>query len=278
MRLSLRRASVSWALGGVVAVAGLTFSLVAFGDTPNYPECTKQVSKQEQEAAKGAHQAAKGFAERNEWDKAVRYWRDAYDFDCNAHPLLINIGNAYEKLGDLPAAIVTFETYLKRQGYDTEVADRVHAMKDKLAPKPSVTASAAPPPSVTASASAPPPPPDGPRPFGFTPLGVTIGGAVLAVVGAILVPVGVSDIAEANKFCLPDANGVAVCDTREHQEQGVRGNILGAVGGASLGVGVAAVAGGLVWHFAFNKPKAGPPKAQVVPTFGPGSVGVAGRF
>src|SRR5262245_26503690 len=88
----------AFVVAAVCGAVGLALSAgPALGELPKYPECTRQATKQETDAAKGAHTAAKGFFDKQDYDRAIRSWRDAYDFDCNAHPLLINIANAYEK-------------------------------------------------------------------------------------------------------------------------------------------------------------------------------------
>ena len=53
----------------------------------------------------GAHKAAIQFYERADYDRAIRYWNDAYEFDCTAHGVLINIASAYERKGDRAAAV-----------------------------------------------------------------------------------------------------------------------------------------------------------------------------
>ncbi|HVY45832.1 MAG TPA: hypothetical protein VHB21_08135, partial [Minicystis sp.] len=91
-----------------VVLASLAFALAAGAaraeGAADYPPCNKpKPSQADLDAAKGAHKAATEFNERGEYDKAIQYWRDAYNFDCTAHALLINIANAYEKKGDKAA-------------------------------------------------------------------------------------------------------------------------------------------------------------------------------
>ena len=47
-----------------------------------------KASAADQEGAKGAHKAASQFYDRGDYEKAIRYWTDAYGFDCNAHGVL----------------------------------------------------------------------------------------------------------------------------------------------------------------------------------------------
>ncbi|MFO0755152.1 MAG: hypothetical protein U0359_01570 [Byssovorax sp.] len=279
--------------GAAIALsAGLAF---ATDPVSPYPVCTRKTSPADQEGAKGAHKAASQFYDRGDYEKAIRYWTDAYTFDCNAHPVLINIANAYEKKGDKASAIVALETYLKRAGADATIEEKVKNLKASLQPTPTVTsspsASTAPSgngvttaaPSASAAPSATPPDaPVGPRPFGITPLLVAGGGGVLAVVGAILLPVGLGNISGAEELCPGRVN----CST-EAADKGNLGRTQAAAGGALLGIGLAAAAGGLAWQLIANKPKplpasSVPPKASitVTPTTGPQGSGliVSGTF
>jgi tetratricopeptide (TPR) repeat protein len=255
---------------------------LAFATDPvsPYPVCNRKTSAADQEGAKGAHKAASQFYDRGDYEKAIRYWTDAYGFDCNAHGVLINIANAYEKKGDKASAVVALETYLKRAGSDQTIEEKVKNLRNSMQPTPTASATpsaapsasgtggALPPPSASAS-SAPPPPevPVGPRPFGVTPLIVAGGGGALALVGVILLPVGLGNVSAAEKLC-PNRD----CGTNtDAKAQGNSGRTEVGAGAALLGIGLAAAAGGLAWQFIANKPKPLPAKAgvQLTPVLGP---------
>ena len=129
-----------WRIGLGAAIA-LSASLAFATDpvVPSYPECTHKASAADTEGAKGAHKAASQFYDRGDYDKAIRYWTDAYAFDCTAHGVLINIANAYEKQGDKASAVVALETFLRRSGADPTIEEKVRNLKQSLAP-PVVTA------------------------------------------------------------------------------------------------------------------------------------------
>src|SRR3954466_850591 len=112
----------------LVMSAGLAFAQPA----GPYPECTHKPTPSDLEGAKGAHKAASQFYDRGDYDKAIRYWTDAYSFDCTAHGVLINIANAYEKKGERASAIVALETYLKRTGADPNIEEKVRNLKALL--------------------------------------------------------------------------------------------------------------------------------------------------
>ena len=252
----------TWAVALGTAVALCVSATVAVGQSPTlptYPECTKKPTPQDIEGAKGAHKAASQFYERAEYEKAIRYWNDAYLFDCTANDLLLNIANAHEKMGDRPSTVATLETYIKRTGPNPTLEQRVKNLKLAMTP-----------PAPTA------PPPAGPRPHGITPWILVGGGGALAIVGAILLPVGYGNIAGAEVGC-PDRDN---CLDPKAAQRGNTGRTQAGVGWGMLSAGVAAAGGGLVWQVLFNKPaRSGAPPAGktgvwMTPVAGPGEAGV----
>lgn len=274
-----------WRLGLCAAIA-LSGSL-AFATDPvgPYPVCNRKTSAADQEGAKGTHKAASQFYDRGDYEKAIRYWTDAYGFDCNAHPVLINIANAYEKKGDKASAIVALETYLKRAGADSTIEEKVKNLRSSMQPAPTASATPSAPPSgsvdgngvplpsaSTAPTAPPPEPPTGPRPFGVTPWIVVGGGGALAVVGAILLPIGLGNVSEAEKLC-PNRD----CGTNtDAKKQGNTGRTQVGIGAGLVGVGAAAAIGGLAWQLVANKPKplAGKTGLQLSPIVGPQGSGL----
>jgi hypothetical protein len=273
----------------VLLVAGLA---AADGPAPTYPTCAKKPTAADIQGAKGAHGAATRFYERGDYDRAIQYWRDAYSFDCTAHGVLINIANAYVKKGDKQAAIATLETYLARGGHDPTIEEKVANLRKSLkpaapTPAPSATASgtaAAPPPSGSAEPAASGAPEGGQPPVttgsrSIAPWFLVGGGVAAAIVGAILLPVGSGSVSSAEQTC-PDhqhlagtnLSGPTNCPA-DVASKGNTGRAEVTAGAVVLGVGGAAIVGGLVWQFAFNKPK--PTQGMtVLPSFGPHSAGL----
>lgn len=280
----------SWGLGAGAAVALCVTATAAVGQAPpppSYPECTKKPTPADVEGAKGAHKAASQFYERGEYEKAIRYWNDAYAFDCTANDLLLNIANAYEKLGDRASTVMTLETYLQRTGPNPTLEQRVKNLKLLMAAAPPTasaapTATAAPTPAPTASAApTAPPPPENPGPYGVKPWFVVGGGAALAIVGAILLPVGYGAIAGAEKTCPDHAN----CNDPSVASKGNTGRIEAGAGWGLLSLGIAAVGGGMVWQLLYNKPSPAAPEAPktglwLKPAAGPqgGGITLGGQF
>ena len=244
-------------LAALLHVAAITGGLLLMSSAvlaDEYPVCTRAVTPEDVEAAKGMHAAGKRYYAKGQFEQAIQSWRSAYDFDCTAHPLLINIGNAYEKLGNTAAAIEAFDSYITRSGSsaDPAVVAKRDALKQRAAaqPRPKATASTRPPPPTTAPAApAPPPaaPPPAPPPAAASsvpvgPLALWIGGGASTVLGAVLLGVGVSDYQSA----------VAGCDAQRRcppalEARGNRGRIMAPVGGVVMGLGLAAAGAGVVW-------------------------------
>ena len=109
---------------------------------------------------------------------------------------------------------------------------------------PTVVPTVTPPPTATAVATAAPSEPEGPRPFGLTPWFVVGGGGALAIVGAILIPVGAGNVSSAEATC-PPPNHVCTGSPAQNQSavsQGNSGRASGRAGGALIGVGLASAA------------------------------------
>jgi tetratricopeptide (TPR) repeat protein len=298
---------------GVSLAAG-----IALADEPNpfAAECKRTATDEDLEGAKGAHRAARQFYERGEYARAIQYWKDVFNFDCNALGTLLNIANAYEKLGDRKNAILALEAYLKRdpQADDAQkIQTRIENLRSLLSSQPTATASVGPVPTSTPTAipTAPPPPQ---KPFGVAPwVTVGVGGAAL-IAGGILTTVGYVNIdsvllplgdrandgtheaafqdeayKNAQKKNLQtcyeryDNSGTYYCWSQDSATRATQAQTMVLTGKILLGVGGAAVVGGLLWEFMANKPvqpnagkdaAAKNTKVRVTPSVGPGMSGV----
>lgn len=275
---------------GLVLVAFTALAVPALADTAqDFPACTHDPTPADLEGAAGAHKAAKAYYERGEYDKAVDRWREAYSFDCTKPAVFLNLANAYERKGDRASTVAMLELYLTRAPKDapdlatiaTRVSNLKASIKNEPPPTPSASASAAP--ATTAAPTATPAGPTGPvgeRRFGIAPWIVAGGGAALLVTGVILLPVGSGMESDAADQC-PDRGKTSGCP-QDVVDKGNSGILLQKLGGVFLGVGGAALAGGIVWQFVFNEPKAAPKAGRVTltPTLAPKHAGavVSGTF
>jgi hypothetical protein len=297
-----------------LAVASSALVLVASAQAQaGYPTCDKRPTPADIEAAKGLHKAAEQYNAKALYERAIESWRDAYNFDCSAHRLLINIGNAYEKLGKTREAIDAFDTYVSRVGpaADQTIVEKVENLRKLLGDqaKPPL------PPTGTGGGgpvhdpgrgnggggplppSPPPEPPDtggGPGPAPWILVG---GGGLLAVVGAILLPVGLGKVGEADDICGgfrdpcgdpdglggPEKSTVSLSEQQRAADLGNQGRTMVGAGGALVGLGVAAAAGGVLWYaLAPTESTPAPPQTafRLAPAAGPHAAGlsVSGLF
>ena len=233
------------------------------------------------EGARGAHKAAKEFFESGAYQRAIRSWGDAYEFDCTKPEVFRNISNAYEKLADKPSALALLELYLEREpNPDPNARTKAQNLlreieaeeEARLKAAPPATSSGPAPSSSTAPPVAPPPGSyDGPeeeRPFGVAPWIVMGAGVALAGGGIPLIIIGQGDIDGAAEVC-PDRDQ---CDNVAARDQGNQGLTLRGVGIALTATGGAAMIGGLIWQLAGNQPR--PVSATwIVPVAGDDHVG-----
>jgi len=278
---------------------------VSAGDgVPTYAACAGKPTAADEQAAKSLFTAGQVSFNEADYKTAITYWRDAFKRDCTKNALLLNLARAYELAGDKREAVAALKTYVEREPNSPDKGQmqrRIENLEAQLGgpsvppPKPQPDAGAAPPPvTVGADGGTAPLPittaaptttvgaePSGPstpsRPI--TPWIVVGAGGVATIAGVLLWTTGNSKIKDAEATC-PDRSNCADSAARDKGNSG-RSNVQ--IGGALTGVGLVAVAGGLVWQFVFNKPKAAPastPAATLTPAFGQGFSGLSmqGRF
>lgn len=280
---------------GATLVAG-----IALAQEPQNPfaiECNRTATPEEVEGARGAHQAAKQFYDRAEYARSIQYWRDVFKFDCNAIGTLINLANAYEKLNDRTNAIFALETYIARlkqadpttdvSKFEAKVQNLKQLQQAQIDAAAAAAASAAPPPS----ASTPPPPPSATtppimvKPYGAGP-GVMIGvGAAVLVAGAIMIPVGLGKVSDAQDLCneKKPGSGNWTCPSTTLVDDADTGKNLVVLGKFASVLGGAAIVAGLSWEFVQNKPRPAEPtitsrdsgsiRIRISPAISPGMSG-----
>ncbi len=278
----------------LVFLFGTVVSVPAFAQQPSltvYPACTGNPTKTDSDAAHGAYIAGKGSFDENDYARAVDYFKDAYRRDCTKHDLLNIIARAYELKGDRAEAVNALETYLKRvppnEPGNEQIQRRIASLKAQIAAAPPMPVPIATPPvEPVPTALPPPPPPPGNPPadrvtseHGHTVgpwVMVGVGGAAV-VAGLVLIIVGQGKISDSNKNCSQiTAQGQRECQSPEAAAAASNaqssGNTLSAVGGVVGGLGLAAVAGGLIWHFTEST---GPEtRARLRPDVRPGYAGL----
>jgi tetratricopeptide (TPR) repeat protein len=253
-------------------------ALAADTKTP-FPPCTTAPTEADRKAAQGAFAAGQGSFNEADYATAITYWRDAYRRDCTAHALLLNLGRAYELKSDRSEAINSLETYLVRKP-DAPDADQIRRRIENL--KSQMTA-AAPPPTIAPLPGTSAPAPVAPTPLpsesdsgrgpGATPLILAGAGGVVAIVGTVLLLTGMKKEDDAAAKCPSRINCGSVAD------DGNSARTQEKIGGTLIGVGGAAIAGGLIWFFVSKSASGQVPnaaqRASVSPFLGPGLGGVS---
>lgn len=288
MRLSQR----CFLVVGIISMGSAAYA--AESKPTAFPPCTTTATDADRKAAQGAFAAGQGSFNEADYPTAIVYWRDAYRRDCSAHALLLNLARAYELKGDRGEAVNALETYLQRKpdAADAEqIRRRIENLKSQIAAAEKSAAPAAPLPPAAAAVPAPAPstqpvstPPPAPlAPAADTaekggrspaPLFIAGGGGILAIAGAIVFAGGASKVSEAEEAC-PERK---LCST-EVAESGNSGRNQQIAGGVMLGVGGAAIGGGLLWYF-LSSPSGGSAstplgRTKAAPAFGPGYAGIS---
>ena len=282
----------------VLAFVGTVVAVPALAQQPaSYPppcEASK-VSKADVERAHTVFLSGKQFLDESNYDKAVSYFNDAYSIDCSVHGILPIIATAYERKGDKAEAVRALEEYLNRapNAPDREhVERRIKNLNDLIARDQPPVSSAAASPSATSAASAAPSTTTAPEPVpaptpsassasaelpavgsshGAAPwIVVGIGGAA-AIAGVVLFSIGASDISSANTAC---GNTHKLCAPAV-ASKGNSGISLETVGITAGAIGLAAVAGGLIWHFVERSDTGTSGGTVVTPVVTPSYAGIA---
>jgi len=268
----------SWWLSAAVALQ--TMSASADTQSP-YPVCTKTPTKADQEAAEGAFKAGFGSYQEGDYDKAIMYWEDAYQRDCTAHALLLNLASVHEKKAQWAQAKIALEVYLERATdvpNRAQIERRIENLKAQIAAMDSTSK----PPAV----AEPPPKPDGadetkePSSEGksIVPWIVVGAGGVISIVGVVLYAGGSSKVSDAESVCGNSRKCPNTPAGRQASIDGDDGRTQMTTGAIVTGVGLAGVAGGLVWHFFFDNPSSDSsvaPRTRLQPAIGQGYTGLS---
>jgi tetratricopeptide (TPR) repeat protein len=202
-------------------------------------------------AAKEHYARGSTLFDLGRFDDAAKEFEAAYEAK-NDPALLFNIGQSYRSAGNYSKALVAYRAYLRRtpnapnrrqvESNIAELQDLVDKQKSAGARPPEGTLppgqepqeqpTATPPaPAPTPPAPTPPPPP----PARKHSIGFLVGGAVLLAAGVAGIAVGADDVA---------INGSGTCTLPAGQAQCPQRYNTAGVGGAFIGIGIAALAGG----------------------------------
>jgi hypothetical protein len=279
----MRPSSFASALAGAVC---LVASLASATEAPHeYPECNRQPSETDVQAAKGAFQAGIVSFNEADYDRAILYWEDAFRRDCTATLLLHHLARAYEGRAELEQAVIALRTFLERSPDAAErpqiqrriqvFEQRILELKVKQEAEADRPAPAKVPAKTTDASTAPKKEPlsssDSLRVDPLYPILVVGVGVASSAVGAILYFPAHSDVVDYEKKC--DGR---ICPTSSTQDaaNSARSRM---VWGSTLAIGgLVTAAAGAVWYL-YNDSLEAPPKtatAPIVPFIGPRTAGV----
>jgi tetratricopeptide (TPR) repeat protein len=290
------RARTKSLLACLIGIALAVPALAQTGGVTQYPACPDpppKLSQTELEAAHASYKVGVEAYDKGDYPKALDNFRDAFRRDCSKVALLNFISRAYEGKGDKPEAIHALEVYLQRnpKAEDAEaIQTRIQNLKAQLGQgtatataatttatsTATTTATVTPTATSTASATATEQPSGG---HTVAPWIVVGAGGVAAIAGGIFLGLGQGEVSHSRQGCTSNPDGSLACtplvttpDGQDRKTLNSRGTTLSNVGLVVGGVGLAAVIGGLVWHFIEpTKAKA----AAFAPVIGPGYAGLA---
>ena len=211
-------------------------------------ECVA-ASPEDTEAAKRAFRDGQNSFSEGDYSHAAELWRWAYERDCTAHALLLNLAMAQELLGRPDLAIQSlsrFNRLLPDSPYVAANQKRIARLERApvAAVRPRRELPKACPP---APAPAPPVQVAGSAGRSWLPLGIALGGAAATLVGGAFYLEARHAAAGANDAC---GGHAGQCDDLGAVVDGERARARAQTAGWITGVGLATLAGGLVWHFA----------------------------
>ncbi|MFO0678194.1 MAG: tetratricopeptide repeat protein [Polyangiaceae bacterium] len=242
------------------------------GPTPprNYPVCVTQPTADDIAVAKKTFELGVRYFNEADYDRAIRYFKDAYQGDCNAHKLLTNIARAYELLGDRAEAVRALEEYLDRSR-DAEDTDLVRRRIVKL--KAQIDAQPKQVPSPTHGPSGPSRgatrvETEGPKRGSLVPLAMASLGGAAMITGGAMIAAGAAKITEAENACpaRKDCPGQVATDGNTGRSIVTGGVVLAGVGALAVGTGV-------VWYLVGKSSRTPSPRGDLVPQVGPGYAG-----
>jgi len=282
-------------LACLVAVALAVPALAQSGSVTQYPTCPDpppKLSQVELDAARASWRVANEAYAKGDYQKALTNLKDAFGRDCSRSELLTQIALIYELLGNRAEALHALETYLQRnpKAADAEtVRDKIQKLRAMVqstatATTTQPTATATVTATVTATATAPTATAtatEAPESHGHTagPWIVVGVGVAAAIAGGVMLGVGQSDVSKSRDGCtVSSKDGSLDCpspktsDGQDRQTLNSTGTTLSNVGVIVGAVGLAAIVGGLIWHFA---EPTGAKTTAFMPVFAPGYGGVS---
>jgi tetratricopeptide (TPR) repeat protein len=231
-----------WGMG---LILGLVWPGLAGAQAPapDRGEACATPSPADTEAAKETFRDGQAAFSEGDYERAAALWACAYQRDCSAHALLLNLATAHELLGRPDQAVAA----LRRFNELAPGSPYAAANEQRIARLQRIVISPRPRRDVSMPCPTPPPAPaaTAPRSGVAIPVAVSVGGAVTALVGGVLYAEARHAAGEAADRCggSPDQ-----CQDQEALIDGERARSRATTAGWITGIGLATFAGGLIWH------------------------------
>jgi tetratricopeptide (TPR) repeat protein len=286
-------------IGVAIAVPAIAQQSGSVTQYPTCPDPPPKLSKAELEAAGASYHVGVEAYDNGDYRKALDNIKDSFRRDCSKLQLLEQLALIYAALGDRAEAIHALETYLQRNpkaaDIDT-VQNRIQNLRALMQQSASVTATttttatatatATTTATVTATATAVPTgtaTTEEVRGHSAAPWVVVGVGVAAAIAGGVMIGIAQSNYGAAENGCSRDqVTGVlgnctvtAQFPTNDSRLSAENSAIILRGAGIIVGsVGLAAIIGGIIWHFIEpTGPKT--TSASLVPSIGPGYAGLA---
>jgi tetratricopeptide (TPR) repeat protein len=286
-------------IGVALAVPAIAQQSGSVTQYPTCPDPPPKLSRAELEAAGASYHVGVEAYDNGDYRKALDNIKDSFRRDCSKLQLLEQLALIYAALGDRAEAIHALETYLQRNpkaaDIDT-VQNRIQNLRALMQQSATATATATTTTTatatatttatVTATATAVPTATttstEEVRGHTAGPWVVVGVGVAAAIAGGVMIGIAQSNYVTQESGCLVQENGdwscspqaLAIETTGQRMSTESSDIILRGAGIIIGAAGVAAIVGGIIWHFI---EPTGPKKtsASLIPSIGPGYAGLA---
>jgi tetratricopeptide (TPR) repeat protein len=230
---------------GLALALAVQWPELAAAQSPQSAESCVAPSSDETEAAKHAFRDGQLAFSEGDYQRAAELWQSAYDQDCTAHALLLNLAMAQELLGRPDMAAQTLERFNDRAPNSPYAdANRQRIARLQRAPvsstiRPRREAPRACPAIPTAAA------PVSSRTGVRLPIAVALGGGLAAVLGGAFYAEARVAASKASDAC---SGPPGECTSRNAVTFGERARARAEASGWIAGIGLVTLTGGLVWE------------------------------
>lgn len=218
--------------------------------SPSIEACANP-SPTDTEAAKNAYRSGQTAFSEGDYERAATLWSDAYEHDCTAHALLLNLATAYELLGRPDRAVDAlrrFDDRVPDSPYIEANSKRMERLQRIPVQRPRARREAEVPCPVPAAT----PTHESGSGEVQIPLALAVGGGAAALLGGALYVQARYAEASAADRC---GSSSGQCTNLNSVIDGERARSRAQTSGWVSGTGLVTLATGLVWYFVTPGPR-----------------------